>query len=194
MQKYKDINKHFSKYKLSKKKETMESLCKPMSFKLQPQQNFLSDYFKSKYANKGLLVYHKIGAGKTCTAISIAENFKNKMNITVVLPASLIGNFRDELRSKCGGDEYMTDNERKELQTLKPRSSKFRQIIKKTNNRIDKYYDIYSYHIFVELCEQKKIKLKNTLLIIDEVQNMVSESGYFYKTLKRVIEDRKSVV
>ena len=188
MQKYKDINKHFSKYKLSKQKETMESLCKPMSFKLQPQQNFLSDYFKSKYANKGLLVYHKIGAGKTCTAISIAENFKNKMNITVVLPASLIGNFRDELRSKCGGDEYMTENERKELQTLKPRSSKFRQIIKKTNNRIDKYYDIYSYHIFVELCEQKKIKLKNTLLIIDEVQNMVSESGYFYKTLKRVID------
>ena len=184
----KDINKHFSKYKLSKKKESMNDICQPRSFKLQPQQNFLSDYFKSKYANKGLLVYHKIGAGKTCTAISIAEEFKNKKKIIVVLPASLIGNFRDELRSQCGGNQYMTDKERQELTTLKPRSTKFRQIIKTTNKRIDKYYNIYSYHIFIDLCEQGKVKLKNTLLIIDEIQNMVSETGYFYQNLKRVID------
>ena len=55
-----NINNNFKKYKLPKKKESMKELCKPKQFKLQPQQNFLSDFFASKYSNKGILIYHKI--------------------------------------------------------------------------------------------------------------------------------------
>jgi hypothetical protein len=36
--------------------------------------------------------------------------------------------------------------------------------------------------------KENKIKLKNTLLIIDEVQNMISMSGIFYTTLKNIID------
>ena len=42
---------------------------------------------------KGLLLFHQIGAGKTCAAISIAENFKRTKNVLVVTPASLMANF-----------------------------------------------------------------------------------------------------
>ena len=61
---------------------------------------------------KNILIYHKIGAGKTCTAIVLAEKFKKK-KIMVVLPAALIGNFRNELRSQCPGDEYISEKNRK---------------------------------------------------------------------------------
>ncbi len=184
------ITEKFKKYKLKMSDEKMEEICRPASFKLQPQQLFLRDYFKSSVSGKGILIYHKIGAGKTCTAITIAEEFKSKMDIVVVLPAALIGNFKDELRSECGG--YMMEDERKDLKELNPKDTLYKEIIKRADERINKYYTIYSYHKFVELCESNKIKLKNTLLIIDEVQNMISENGPFYKNLKKVVDKSDS--
>jgi superfamily II DNA or RNA helicase len=184
------ITEKFKKYKLKMSNEKMEEICRPASFKLQPQQLFLRDYFKSSSSGKGILIYHKIGAGKTCTAITIAEEFKKKMDIIVVLPAALIGNFKDELRSECGN--YMTADERTDLKELSPRDTIYKETLKKADERIDEYYTIYSYHKFVELCHSNKIKLKNTLLIIDEVQNMISENGPFYKNLKKVIDKSDS--
>ncbi len=184
------ITEKFKKYKLKMSNEKMEEICRPASFKLQPQQLFLRDYFKSTISGKGLLIYHKIGAGKTCTAITIAEQFKNKKDIIVVLPAALIGNFKDELRSECGG--YMMAEERKTLKELNPKDTMYKEILKNTDERIEEYYTIYSYHKFVELCETNKIKLNNCLLIIDEVQNMISENGPFYKNLKKVIDKSDS--
>ena len=184
-----DITKKYKKYKIKTKKETMESYCTPNKFKLQPQQSFLTEYFTSKNAPPGMLVFHQIGAGKTCAAISVAEKMKNKYNIIVVLPAALIGNFMDELRSSCPGEnEYITKKESEELLKLKSNSDEYKAIIEKTEERISKYYTIYSYHKFVELAQDNKIKLKNTLLIVDEVQNMVSLTGTFYRVLKKQID------
>jgi superfamily II DNA or RNA helicase len=182
------INSDFKKYKLPKSTETNKEICLPKKFKHQPQQLFLTDYFNSKYNKNGILVYHKIGAGKTCTAVSIAESIKNKKNIMVLLPASLIGNFRDELRSQCAFNEYISCENRSLLKELSPKSKQYKDIIKDSDKKINKYYKIYSYHKFVDLVNENKIKLKNTLLIVDEIQNMVSEEGIFYKNLKKVID------
>ena len=194
---YQDINKKFKKYKLKSNKDSIKKICQPKKFKLQPSQAFLGDFFNSKGSPKGLLVYHKIGAGKTCAAINMAEILKRKMNIMIVLPAALIGSFKNELRSECPGDIYITKKNRKKLLKLKPKMEEYKKIITRTNKKIDKYYKIYSYHKFVDLGQQNKIKLKNTLLIVDEVQNMVSESGTFYKTLKSIIykaDDKTRIV
>ena len=104
-----------------------------------------------------LLIYHQIGAGKTCAAISIAENWKHKRNIIVVTPASLIGNFYDEIRSQCTGDEYISPKDRKVYDGLKPTSSKYTEMIKKINKKINKYYSIYSYNKFVEKLSKKRL-------------------------------------
>jgi len=184
---YNDINKNFNKYKLKKNNKSMKEICKPKKFKLQPQQKFLSEYFNHKKSGKGILVYHKIGAGKTCTAINMAEPYKRKMNIIVILPAALIGNFRNELRSGCVSEEYISKKSRKKLLKLKPTDKEFKNIIKKSDNKINKYYTIYSYHKFVKLYKKNKIKFKNTLLIVDEIQNMISSSGIFYESLKETI-------
>ena len=185
------LSKKFKKYEIKppKNKETMESYCQPQKFKLQPQQAFLADYFSSKEAPPGMLVFHQIGAGKTCAAIAVAEKMKKKLNIVVVLPAALAGNFRDELRSPCPNVDYITQSEKIKLSKLKIDDKEYQQIIDKTNQRIDKYYTIYSYHKFIELAQNNKINLKKTLLIIDEVQNMVSFSGTFYRVLKNLIDD-----
>ena len=195
-----DINKEFKKYKIPVSNEKMEDFCLPKKFKLQPQQQFLSDLLSSQHAPwnvytyiRGILLFHQIGAGKTCTAIAIAEEFKKKMKIVVVLPAALMGNFLTELRSECPGDEYITSDERKKIKNLKPDDEIYKKIIDKTTERIEKYYTIYSYHKFVALINDHKIKkLNNTLLIIDEVQNMISMNGSFYKALKQVIDNSEN--
>jgi len=134
-----DITNEFKKYKLPISNEKMEDFCIPKKFSLQPQQKFLPELLTSDLSpwnthnTRGILIYHQIGAGKTCTAISIAEEFKNKIDIVVVLPAALIGNFRNELRSECGN--YMMNDERKQLNKLNHNDEKFIKIIEKRKKR-----------------------------------------------------------
>ena len=78
--------------------------------------------------------------------------------------------------------------ERLELKELLPRNKRYKEIIKNSNKKINKYYKIYSYHKYIEMVDNNKIKLRNTLLIIDEIQNMVSRDGIFYKYLKKTID------
>ena len=164
------ITKEFKKYKVPISNEKMEEFCLPKKFTLQPQQKLLPELLTSKLSPwttnsniRGILVYHQIGAGKTCTAISIAEEFKKKLNIVVVLPAALIGSFVNELRSECPGDEYITEDERQKLKETKIGDSLYIKIIKKSDERIEKYYTIYSYHKFVALIRENKLKVRYQL-------------------------------
>lgn len=173
-------------YKIKKNNKSMKELCNPPKFKLQPNQLFLGALFRDTNI-KGLLVFHKIGGGKTCASIRAAEEVKKRMKIMVVLPAALKGNYIDELLSACTGEDYISTKDRKLLDKLDIKDEKYKSIINKSMKKIDKYYTIYSYHKFIDLIKKNKIKLKNTLLIIDEVQNMISESGSFYNLLKKTI-------
>ena len=185
---YDKISIIFKKFKIPNKKLDLDDICYPNKFKLQIPQQMVSNFINPSTPYKGLLLFHQIGAGKTCAAVSIAENFKNKMNILVVTPASLMGNFYKELRSECTDEEYLLPKDRKILNKLGPNSVKFKETIKKVNNKINNFYTILSYNKFVEKLDNKKIKLNNTLLIIDEVQNIVSEHGTFYKTIYNAIK------
>jgi hypothetical protein len=175
----------------------MDSFCNPKKYSLQIQQKALADILSDKIAPwnlydniRGILLYHQIGAGKTCTAICIAEKFKKKLNIMIILPAALIGNFLYELRSECTNDEYITNEERKKLKHLNYNDDDYKNIINKSNIRINKIYTIYSYHKFIQLIKDNKIKnLNNTLLVIDEIQNMISLNGTFYNLLNKVINN-----
>ena len=193
------ITKEFKKYKVPISNETMDDYCFPKKFSLQAQQKFLPELLSSKLSpwnttSRGILVYHMIGSGKTCTAISIAEKFKKKMNINVVLPASLISNFESELRSQCADDIYISNQDRNKLSKLKPSDEEYNDIIEKSNKKISKTYSIYSYHKFIALIKDNEIKnLNKSLLIIDEVQNMISINGTFYNTLKNIIDKSKNL-
>jgi superfamily II DNA or RNA helicase len=185
---YKKINKLYSNYKISKKKKSFNDFCNPVKYELQLPQKFVSAFINPKTPYKGVLVYHRIGAGKTCAAIRVGEVFKHQRKIIVVLPASLKGNFRTELRSLCAGNEYLTESERKKISKLHPSSKEYKKIIEDSDERIDKHYQIYSYNKFIENVQNNKIKLNNSLLIIDEIQNMVSEEGTYYNELYNLLK------
>jgi hypothetical protein len=58
---------------------------------------------------RGLLIFHGLGSGKTCTSIPLAEGMKSEKKIVIMTPASLKSNFFSELK-KCG-DEVFRKNQ-----------------------------------------------------------------------------------
>ena len=73
---YKKISTIFNKFKIKDKKLNLDDICYPEKFKLQIPQQMVSNFINPSTPYKGILLFHQIGAGKTCAAVSIAENFK----------------------------------------------------------------------------------------------------------------------
>ena len=185
------LTEKFIKYKIPKRKKSFDNICFPKEFELQLPQKLLPKIINPKTPYKGILIYHRIGAGKTCTAVSIGEEWrKYQKKIVVVVPASLVDNFRGELRSECVGNTYISEKERDQLKILHPSSAEYKEIIEVSDERINKYYQIYSYNKFVELAKRNEISLRNSILIIDEIQNMISESGTYYNVLYNTIHEQ----
>jgi len=96
------------------KKEIVESLetasCEQTSnptvdFELLTHQKIVRDYLNLYTPYRGLLLYHGLGSGKTCTSIAIAEGMKSAKPIILLTPASLQKNFFNEIK-KCGDHLY----------------------------------------------------------------------------------------
>ena len=76
---------------------------------LLPYQKLVRDYLSIETPYRGLLVYHGLGSGKTCSAVGVAESLLSTKKVWVMLPASLQDNFRQEIR-KCGDAIYVQNN------------------------------------------------------------------------------------
>lgn len=81
------------------KREPQEKGTK--SFSLFTHQKIVRDYMSLYTPYRGLLLYHGLGSGKTCSSIAIAEGLKTEKQIVVMTPASLRMNYIEELK-KCG--------------------------------------------------------------------------------------------
>ena len=92
-----------------------EDLCKRQgdmsknSRDLLDHQKIVRDYLLAETPYRGLLLYHGLGSGKTCSAIAVAESLLSTRRVFVLLPASLQDNFRGEIR-KCGDPIYRFEN------------------------------------------------------------------------------------
>ena len=74
-------------------------------FDLLTHQKIVRDYLNLYTPYRGLLLYHGLGSGKTCTSIAIAEGMKSNKQIFVLTPAALKMNFFSEMK-KCGDELY----------------------------------------------------------------------------------------
>ena len=143
------INETFIKYRANGKTE------KSITGKFTPfkYQKLLRDYMQNNSPYRGVLLYHGLGAGKTCTAIEIAENLKTERNIVVMLPASLRTNFIMDGLMFCGDSKY--------------------------KNNMDAYKEKYSFVSYNANNTSTQIKrlgsLDNKVIIIDEVHNLISK-------------------
>jgi hypothetical protein len=74
-------------------------------FDLLTHQKIVRDYLNLYTPYRGLLLYHGLGSGKTCTSIAIAEGMKSSRRVFIMTPASLKMNFFSEMK-KCGDHLY----------------------------------------------------------------------------------------
>ena len=103
------INSLFSSYRDDLLDDASNVSCESRKdngdFTLLTHQRIVRDYLNLYTPYRGLLLYHGLGSGKTCSAIAIAEGLKTSKNVIVMTPASLRRNFIEELK-KCGDSLY----------------------------------------------------------------------------------------
>ena len=102
------VNELFLTYhdELSSQREQIS--CDPATnaeFSLLTHQKIVRDYLNIYTPYRGLLLFHGLGSGKTCSSIAIAEGLKTYKNVIVMTPASLRRNYIEEMK-KCGDDIY----------------------------------------------------------------------------------------
>lgn len=138
------VSETFIKYRANGKSQSSKGKS---AFKF---QKLLRDYMQDASPYRGILLYHKLGAGKTYSSIVIAENLKTTRNVVIMLPASLKPNFEKELLSL---PEYKAD----------PMKWKEK-------------YSFVSYNASNTLDQIRRVGgFDNKVVIIDEVHNLVSK-------------------
>jgi len=96
-------------------KDYRDQTCKG-DFKLREQQTILSNFFNPNTPYTGLLIMHGTGVGKTCTAISIAEQFKDQVKKynTKIFILTFGPNGRETIKDQllfCTGETYLKNKE-----------------------------------------------------------------------------------
>lgn len=105
------VNKLFKPFKNDFESSQSSISCdrpKDAEFSLLTHQKVVRDYLNLYTPYRGLLLYHGLGSGKTCSSIAIAEGMKTDKQIIVMTPASLRMNYLQELKS-CGDLIYKTN-------------------------------------------------------------------------------------
>ena len=84
--------------------EITNSLCKDRDFELSPHQKFVRNFLSFKTPYNSLLLFHGLGSGKTCSAISVCEEMrvyskqlKNTKRIIIVASPNVQENFKLQL-------------------------------------------------------------------------------------------------
>ena len=107
------INSLFAPYKEELKRNAENISCDTIgntssSMALLIHQEIVRDYMNLYTPYRGLLLYHGLGSGKTCSSIAIAEGMKGPKKIIIMTPKSLRRNYMEELK-KCGDLMYKKD-------------------------------------------------------------------------------------
>lgn len=188
MHKRYQIFKDFQEYVQNKDDRPMDDICanQNTTFFLQAQQRFLREYMQKYPAWKSLLLYHEIGSGKTCTAITMAEEYlrvhpNNK--VKVILPARLRTNFIDELISPCGMEAYISNEDFVLFQSPDTSAAMKKRIKSAFMKKIHERYDVMSFEKFkIEalkhretLADWSREFTKDSMIIVDEVHNLLSD-------------------
>ena len=169
-------------------------------------QLFVSSFLSINTPYNGLLLYHGVGVGKSCSSILIANNFKeyvkkNNKKIIILTSRAIQDSFKKEIFNTetemnkidlneftCTSNEY--SNEWKDFINNNPDISKMDADKQFRDGIIGEYFQIFGYQEFV-LRYKKQIEIRkdiynkekinalfsNTVFIIDEVHNLRDNNG-----------------
>ena len=200
-------------------KKFRDNICSG-DFKLYSHQSFLSNFLNPNTPYKGLLIFHGVGTGKTGSAISISEKFKDMVlkygnKIHILVPGPLIKqNWKSEI-IKFNNKNYYNN-------IINQKGSNIiidKELLEKDLWNINsQFYKLMSYRSFYKKVLGEKIKdisidkkkvrkidgkierevplerlenLDNTLLIVDEVHNLTKND--YGLALKKIIANSKNL-
>jgi len=205
---YPDFNHPNFGYELSRKAEffhcksllnriELDQKCISQDFELGNHQQFLKGFMNKSTPYNGLLIFHGVGVGKTCSAVSISNSFrdiykKDDKKIICLVSKNIQSNWRNTIYDPSKGDDQCTGDSFKHL-VGDLNGVVGKGLERKVKKSIKKYYEFYGYQQFankiksmiknrignrknVSLKEVEKSVIKNyfsnRLLIIDEVHNL----------------------
>ena len=179
----------FNMFEIPKESKGLFNVCENKDFEISAHQLFLKNYLTKETPYNGVLLFHGVGVGKTCSAITVSENFRDlyasrekriiilcSKNIKIGWKKTIFNPDLDE--NQCSGNIFLKRN-------IKTR--------REVNRLVKDYYEIMAYLSFANYVKRLvKIKGKkyykespeererlvineifsNRLLIIDEVHNL----------------------
>jgi len=164
-------------------KDFHKSLCQKKEFNikktnsshLDQHQVWLSNFVNPKTPYKSMFVYHGLGTGKTCTAITIAENFKenasyNNTNIFIVSNANIQQEFEKNFYNenntfKCTGTVYEDELKKSDLEVNTENVMKL----------VNEFYKFTTYEKIQKVATSDsdfKEKFDNSIVIVDEAHTI----------------------
>ena len=167
---------------------TMDEICQTREgFHLQKHQQFLKEW-TAENEWQYLLLFHQIGSGKTCSAITIAE--ASRKHVVVVMPAGLKTNFTDELMTECAENRYISPEDAKRYREGRGKD----RILAQFERNYKEKYTLYSIDKFrIEaLANRGRIRewivemTADRLFIFDEVQHLVN-TAYDEEWIEKVM-------
>lgn len=182
--------------------EEADLMCNA-GFEISPHQIFVRNFLSSLTPYNSLLLYHGLGTGKTCSAISVCEEMRDYMNqvgiqkkIIIVASPNVQNNFRlqlfDDRKLKqvnglwdmkaCTGNKLL-----KEVNPMNMKGLSKDKIVKQVNKIINKGYIFMGYIEFSNYIT----KLKNQYFVEgDEEQTNRNKE----RALKREFSNRLIVI
>jgi hypothetical protein len=129
-------------------------------------QHFVEHYLSVRSPYRSILLYHSLGVGKTCSAITVAEAMlaghtrSDGPRILVISSSALKKSFIEQIRGECTEGYYQ------KLTGSNP---------KRMNDLIKSRYKFITYDGIVAYTKECKGELRNTTVIIDEAHNLRME-------------------
>ena len=181
------VTRIFMKYR---QRDTEGTETKPGE--LFPYQKLVRDYLTIETPYRGLLLYHGLGSGKTCSAIAVAESLMSNKKVYIMLPASLKDNFLKGIQ-ECGDPIYSESHwVEKKANTDEEREKAFKLgISEKFINEEGRYFitvgDMPSN--FRTIPELQPIIRKQILDIIDSRFKFINYNGISSVNIDKVLPE-----
>jgi hypothetical protein len=171
--------------------EVADRLCNE-ELELSTYQTVIRNFLSNDTPYNGLLLFHGLGTGKTCSAITVAEehrtflkesglkrfiyvlgglNIQDNFKKQLFDPDQLTQNGSDWTYKGCVGNSLL-----REVNLLGTK----KEIVERIQDVIQKQYRFMGYRKFANYVHQKRkalSELEHSMIIIDEVHNVKDETG-----------------
>jgi len=191
-----------------------DELCHA-EFELTPHQLFVKNFLSPETPYNSLLLYHGLGTGKTCTAIGVAESYRQYMKqtgqirkIMVVANSNVLQNFRRQLFDDtkvtdhmhsfpvgCAGSHLL-----EEINPFMKWESMTRdKVIAMVSKVIDKYYEFVGYTKLARMIYrliQDKVSIDNkmTPAAVASLQQFFDDRLVIVDEVHNIRQTKNSVV